>query len=77
METLENCDPRAFDSFWRYYPGADYSPYEQLIQIHKVVEDTNEEFFDSLVMAIVIAASIGDEDFEYDFVEEGVCIDRC
>ena len=74
METWENEDPCASDIFWSYCPGSNHSPYDQLIQTHKVVEDTNSDFFDSLVGVISNAANVKGVDFQYDFCEEGVYV---
>ena len=75
MDLWETEDPEALDNFHSYYQGADLSPYERLIEIHKVVEDTNEEFFDSLVESIRITANAEDKEFEIDDIcEEGVYV---
>lgn len=73
MEAWESNDFYAFDTFWNYPRGANLSPYEQLIEIHKVEEDTNQLFFDSLVSAIEIAANTECE-FDFEICEEGVSI---
>lgn len=73
METWKSNDFYAFDTFWNCPRGVNLSPYEQLIEIHKVEEDTNQLFFDSLVSAIEIAANTECE-FDFEICEDGVSI---
>lgn len=73
METWESNDFYAFDTFWNCLRGVNLSPYEQLIEIHKVEEDTNSLFFDSLLRAIEITANT-EYEFDFEFREEGVSI---
>ena len=56
MDLWEREDPRAYCYFWDYFFDKDYSPYKQLIKIHKIKGDTNNEFHDSLMSAIFDAA---------------------
>jgi hypothetical protein len=72
MDTWENQDPCASDNFWSYCPGANNSPYDQLVQIHKVADDANDAFFDSLVAVLSSVANVECGDFEFAFSEEGV-----
>ncbi|WP_231597232.1 hypothetical protein [Synechococcus sp. CBW1004] len=74
IETWINEDPYASDNFWSYYPDANHSPYEQLIQIHMVAEDTNADFFDSLVHVISNIVNDDSGGFQCDFCEEGVYV---
>ena len=75
MDLWEEQDSRAYNYFWDYYFDKDYSPFEQLVQIHKVKSDTNNEFHDSMISAIFDAADPEGKQVEIDDIcEEGVFV---
>jgi len=76
LDLWEEQDPIAVDYFCSFHSmhqlkDEGLSPYERLIQIHKTKEDTNNEFFDSLVTAAASAfkAEQVKRDFDGDFFE--------
>jgi hypothetical protein len=75
MELWQKQDIRAYNYFWDYFFDKDYSPFEQLVQIHKVKSDTNNEFHDSMISVICDAADLEGKQVEIDDIcQEGVYV---
>jgi hypothetical protein len=82
LDIWEKQDPDAFEYFYQFHTmnvleGRDLTPYERLIQINEIQDDSNSNFLDSLIAGAETAVKALPEYAYYDCIGDSPSIDFC